>query len=30
VNTLGAALFVTGASILLALAASGRRGSNPY
>jgi hypothetical protein len=30
VNTLGAALFVTGASILLALLASGRRGSNPY
>ena len=29
VNTLGAALFVTGANILLALAASGRRGSNP-
>ena len=30
VNTLGAALFVTGASILLALAASARRASNQY
>jgi hypothetical protein len=30
VNTLGAALFLTGASTLLALVASARRGSNPY
>jgi hypothetical protein len=29
-KTLGAALFVTSASILLALGGSGRRGSNPY